>query len=292
MKLELGGASTEVPQWVTELQNSGMLYEVHKFSKFIHGCATLLPEYVRNVPYWVDDASIRDSILRSRGGRILVPTNHKTGVGPGANEIYDHLLPFGTVKDPKLDVKGRTANTVAMIEQAKPKSTAVQNYAYADASMSEEETLQGCCEDFTAGWLFPFCSGYNEEQLAPTSVQKIEPKIFFANERTFLHWLHAGVTLYTISAGILAFADSSNSISAHWYAMALLPISLGFCLYALYIFLWRAEKIKTRVPGRWDDPRGPLLLGSILAGVLAINLVIKCKEIHEFNVAMASEYEL
>lgn len=39
VKLELGGANSEPPQWVTDLQNSGMLYEVHKFSKFIHGCA-------------------------------------------------------------------------------------------------------------------------------------------------------------------------------------------------------------------------------------------------------------
>ena len=127
--------------------------------------------------------------------------------------------------------------------------------------------------------MFLFCSGYNEESFAPTSVQKIEPKIFFANERSFLHWLHAGVTLYTIVAGILAFAYETHSVSAHWYAMALLPIALGFCLYALRLFLWRAEKIRTRIPGRWDDPRGPLMLGSLLAGVLFINLVVKCKEI-------------
>lgn len=287
VKLELGGNSSEPPQWVTELQNSGMLYEVHKFSKFIHGCATLLPEYVRNVPYWVDDASIRDSILRSGGGRILVSADHPTGVGPGANEIYDHLLPFGNVKDPKLTAKGRTATTATMIDQ-KPKTAAVSQF-YADANLTDEETLQGCCEDTCSGWLFPFCSGFNDEQLAPTSVQKIEPKIFLANERTFLHWLHAGVTLYTIAAGILAFASESNSVAAHWYAMALLPIALGFCLYALHVFLWRAEKIRTRVPGRWDDPRGPILLGSILTGVLCINFALKCKEIHMFNESMAHE---
>lgn len=115
VKLELGGANAEPPQWVTDLQNSGMLYEVHKFSKFIHGCAALLPEYVRSVLYWVDDASIRDSILRSGGGRILVKQDHDTGVGPGANEVYDHLLPFGNVKEPRLDAKGRTANTASLV---------------------------------------------------------------------------------------------------------------------------------------------------------------------------------
>lgn len=288
VKLELGGANSEPPRWVTDLQNSGMLYEVHKFSKFIHGCATLLPEYVRSVPYWVDDASIRDSIIRSGGGRILVKADHETGVGPGANELYDHLLPFGNVKDSKLDVKGRTANTIALVEKTAsgpPKITAAQYYA--DADMTEDEilnsTMQACCEDTCAGWLFPFCSGYNEDVLAPTSVQKIEPKIFFANERTFLHWLHSGVILYTIAAGILSFASDTHSVAVHWYAMALLPISLGFCLYALHLFLWRAEKIKTRIPGRWDDSRGPLFLGSILAATLFVNFVLKCREIRKYN---------
>jgi hypothetical protein len=33
---------------------------------------------------------------------------------------------------------------------------------------------------------------------------KIEPKVFFANERTFLAWLHMAVTLASISIAIIA----------------------------------------------------------------------------------------
>ena len=39
--------------------------QVHKFSKFIHGTATLLPDMVQAVPYWVDDESVRPSMLQS-----------------------------------------------------------------------------------------------------------------------------------------------------------------------------------------------------------------------------------
>lgn len=35
------------PHWVEELLQSGYLIEVHKFSKFIHGTATLLPEMIQ-----------------------------------------------------------------------------------------------------------------------------------------------------------------------------------------------------------------------------------------------------
>jgi hypothetical protein len=104
VKLEVKeGSST--PEWVSELQNSGMLYEVHKFSKFIHGCATLISEDVQSVPYWIDDNSIRESILASGAGHILVNDNstehgERAGAGPGANQIYPHLLPHNTTAEP------------------------------------------------------------------------------------------------------------------------------------------------------------------------------------------------
>ena len=44
---------TEAPAWVTDLLDTGYLTEVHKFSKFIHGTATLMPDLVQAVPYWV-----------------------------------------------------------------------------------------------------------------------------------------------------------------------------------------------------------------------------------------------
>ena len=214
-----------------------MLYEVHKFSKFIHGCA---------VPYWVDDASIRDSIIRSGRGRFFAKEDLETEVGPGANEMHNHLLSLGNVKVPHLYTMGCTTNTKSLVNTGPTRSAVVKGDQYnakADVSYGDKlnSTLQGCCKDTCAGWVFPICLGYyNNEMLPPTSVQKIEPMIFFANECTFLHWLHAGVTLFKIAAGILAFASKTSLPLARWYAMALLPISLGFCMYALHLFLWRA----------------------------------------------------
>jgi uncharacterized membrane protein YidH (DUF202 family) len=301
IKLELKSEDSMPPKWVSDLHNSGMLYEVHKFSKFIHGCAVMFPEDVRSVPYWVDDASLRQSILASGGGRILVRTDmseeqkkkiKKPGVGPGANQVYDHLLPFGDVINDRTKIAtGRsrgsknvtlgTAVTVEDLDRTEKSATSFGNYSiYFDNIDEEKEQKESCC-----GWMFPFCSPKNNNMsvIAPTSVQKIEPKVFFANERTFLHWLHAGVTLYTISAGILAFASVEGSEWAHWYAMSLLPISLGFCMYALHVFLWRADRIKTRIPGRWDDPRGPYILGGSIVLVLCINFAVKLVQIWNYE---------
>ena len=55
----------EAPYAARTRQTYSMLAQVHKFSKFIHGTATLLPELVQAVPYWVDDESVRPSMLQS-----------------------------------------------------------------------------------------------------------------------------------------------------------------------------------------------------------------------------------
>ena len=64
---------------------------------------------------------------------------------------------------------------------------------------------------------------------------KVEPKVFFANERTFLAWLHMAMTLASISVGIVAF--SGDSLSAKRYGLILMPVAISFCVYALYIYI-------------------------------------------------------
>jgi len=53
------------PEWVQNMMSSGLITEVHKMSKFIHGTAVLFPDLVQAVPYWIDDESIRESIKQS-----------------------------------------------------------------------------------------------------------------------------------------------------------------------------------------------------------------------------------
>jgi uncharacterized membrane protein YidH (DUF202 family) len=293
IKLEMKGDSMAPPRWVIDLQNSGMLYECHKYSKFVHGCAVLLPEDVVAVPYWVDDVSLRQSIIDCGAQRIL--TDASQGTGPGATSVYGHLLPFGSTRDGRLDTAvGRTSSDKAasqgMVgEKAPMLSTHTYNYGanfYDEDGDMEFGHGEDEEEDTMCGWIFPFCSRSNANYdivLAPTSVQKIEPKVFFANERTFLHWLHHAIILSSVASGILAFSETSGETWGEWYALMLLPISLAFCIYALNVFLWRADRIKTRIPGRWDDPYGPILLGGAVAAVLACNFVIKLIHIAKYN---------
>nr|ODN99815.1 vacuolar transporter chaperone 4 [Cryptococcus depauperatus CBS 7855] len=62
----------EPPQWIRDLINSHLVEAVPKFSKFIHGCATLLPERVDLVPFWLPqmDQDIRKPVLAK--SRVLI----------------------------------------------------------------------------------------------------------------------------------------------------------------------------------------------------------------------------
>lgn len=293
IKLEIKGNDLTPPKWVTDLQNSGLLYECHKFSKFVHGCAVLLPEDIQYVPYWIDDVSLRQSIIDSGGQGVLADA--AVGTGPGANSVYSHLLPFGTTVDDRTTTAvGRTSADIAaahgLIGDRTANKKNMKKFDFgSDYHDDDDELLYGDEEDDTTGcgWMFPYCcrsnNNANDDILAPTSIQKIEPKVFFANERTFLHWLHFGVILSTIASGILAFSERSEQVWGQFYALLLLPISLGFCIYAVNTFLWRADRIRTRIPTQWADAVGPMYLGCILASILSINFILKLYTIITFN---------
>ncbi len=285
IKLELKGGEMTPPKWVSDLQNSGLIYECHKYSKYCHGSAVLLPEDVRSVPYWIDDVTLRDSIVASGGDRILVKEGEEPA--PGANAVYDHLLPFGDQNNDRSQTAvGRTHVSVAASvgitkDQATTKNLATGFNLYGSTNDAEngdyydEDELDDEEEGF-CGWAFPFCSKFNryaDAIVAPTSIQKIEPKLFFANERTFLHWLHYSVVLSSIASAVLSLSENPGEEWRQWYAMAMLPISLAFCVYALHVFLWRQDQIKNRIPARWDDPMGPLMLGSLVVITLLVNFI-------------------
>ncbi len=54
-----------------------------------------------------------------------------------------------------------------------------------------------------------------------------------------------------------------------------MPVSLLFALYALNTYIDRSSKIRTREPTRWDDPLGPVLLGSVFTIALVAQFFIK-----------------
>ena len=131
---------------------------------------------------------------------------------------------------------------------------------------------------------------------------KVEPKTFFANERTLLQWLSMSVLLLFAALALLSNAggvigtrvgpDASRTMPASFApndanrrasgashknnasflgGAALAPVSIAFMAYALWTYLWRARRIARREPSaRYDDIAGPTALVVVLVVVSSV----------------------
>mmetsp|Transcript_14558 Transcript_14558/g.17710 ORF Transcript_14558/g.17710 Transcript_14558/m.17710 type:complete len:203 (-) Transcript_14558:217-825(-) len=102
---------------------------------------------------------------------------------------------------------------------------------------------------------------------------KVEPKVFFANERTFLAWLHTSMLLAGASIAITSF--SGDNLLDQLYGIVLLPVAIAFLCYAMYQYGSRSKLIRTTSPGPYEDIIGPSVLAVILICSIIAQFSIK-----------------
>ena len=100
---------------------------------------------------------------------------------------------------------------------------------------------------------------------------RVEPKVFFANERTFLSWLNFTVILGGLAVGLLNFGDRVGQISAGLFTL----VALMAMIYALITFHWRAKSIRMRGQGGFDDRFGPTVLAIALLLAIIVNFILR-----------------
>jgi uncharacterized membrane protein YidH (DUF202 family) len=100
---------------------------------------------------------------------------------------------------------------------------------------------------------------------------RVEPKVFFANERTFLSWLNFTVILGGLAIGLLNFGDKVGKISAGLFTL----VAMMAMVYALFTFHWRAKSIRMRGQGGFDDRLGPTVLTLALFAAVVVNFVLR-----------------
>ncbi|KAG0347445.1 vacuolar transporter chaperone [Podila minutissima] len=100
---------------------------------------------------------------------------------------------------------------------------------------------------------------------------RVEPKVFFANERTFLSWLQFTVMLGGLALALLNHGNKVARISAGLFTF----VALSFMVYALATYHWRAYKIRNRELGPFDDRIGPTLLCFILLTAMVTNFFLQ-----------------
>jgi uncharacterized membrane protein YidH (DUF202 family) len=106
---------------------------------------------------------------------------------------------------------------------------------------------------------------------------RVEPKVFFANERTFLSWLNFTVILGALAIGMLNFGDRPAFISSFLFT----GVAMATMIYALITYHWRAKSIRMRGQAGFDDRFGPTFLAVILFLAVVVNFVLRITYVPE-----------
>lgn len=105
---------------------------------------------------------------------------------------------------------------------------------------------------------------------------RVEPKVYFAAERTFLSWLEFSIILGGIAATLLNFGIDYVSLASAWAFTILAAIAL---IYSLLLYIWRVDKIRKRrdVKRVYYEKWGPTVLGVGLVVIVLVNFTMRIR---------------
>lgn len=249
----------EPPQWITELVNSHLVESVPKFSKFIHGCATLLEDKINVLPFWLPqmDTDIRKPDTGSFGVKRPEATHSSA-----------------TSFDSSLSADGSKLTLTESVRQKMAKVTETTPLLLRDEESQDNKTLSPAGLQTlirkSKNMLFrgrKQSSG--SKRVVPTAAPPA--KTFFANERTFLSWLRFTLLLGALAIGLLNFSDHVGRVSAIIFTM----LAMVVMIYALYHYHVRANRIERKEVGDFSDKYGPAVLTLFMTFAITINFYRK-----------------
>ncbi|KAJ7285175.1 hypothetical protein C8J57DRAFT_1290626 [Mycena rebaudengoi] len=110
---------------------------------------------------------------------------------------------------------------------------------------------------------------------------KVEGKVWFANERTWVAWLNIAILIGTLS---LALFNASKDQVARNFAYAYAFISFCVVIYGYLLYQHRITMIRRRDPGHFDMILGPLVISAFLFFAILANFWIRVRELREKNI--------
>ncbi|KAH6650285.1 VTC domain-containing protein [Chaetomium tenue] len=106
---------------------------------------------------------------------------------------------------------------------------------------------------------------------------RVEPKVYFAAERTFLGWLEYSIYIGTIAVTLLNFSTEHGNRASFVAASAFTLLALLSLCYSVVIYLYRSSAIRTRRVAQYYDKVGPSILCAALFAAVALNFAFEGK---------------
>lgn len=265
----------EPPAWVRDLVTSHLVEAVPKFSKFIHGGATLLTDYVNLLPFWYTqmDVDIRKpKIQQEYGIRRNAPLRIESSTS--ANELDEEELSGYSGSGVQF------SNDINPLEEDLEETSPLlfQNSHRSRQGNSFFNQLMSYFKDdreFTVkeGTNFDLNGTFKDKLPKGKSICvpiRIEPKVYLANERTFLSWLSVGMLIGGVATALLNYGSNSTLTASIGFFIAALFI-IG---YSTYKYLWRVLMIREKKAVAYGDKFGPNMICGVIFLAIFINYLV------------------
>ncbi|KAG8526274.1 uncharacterized protein KY384_000267 [Bacidia gigantensis] len=283
------GASKKTTDWVRDLMASHLVTEEPRFSKFVHGVAQLFEDHVNSFPFWLSDLETdirkdpQEAFHQEQEKRAKEAADEQAvGSFLGSKSVASFKAavgspvtkpPFETRRRSVADLKGVPSNADIDHdgdEAAKPSSGVLSgvlsfspfsNSRYARAKRAGAKSLPSGVSE-PRRWI---------KDMNPVAV---EPKVWLANERTFVKWQHVSILLASLSLGLYNAAGESNDV-ARSLAVIYTLIAIFAAVWGWWMYLIRSRMIAARSGKDFDNVIGPIVVCICLAVALVLNFSFK-----------------
>ncbi|EPE08820.1 vacuolar transporter chaperone 2 [Ophiostoma piceae UAMH 11346] len=308
IKVREDGTTRKRPAWVEDLMSSHLVHPVPHFSKFIHGTAVLFDDYVNQLPFWLSDlerdirrdpqeAFAEEELRRAQRaadeqvvGSFLGTTGKQSSYKPAKSSPAAKSSSY---------LAGRMASEASVAQRVYGHSMGTAGENGGESSSANGLSSNGISGNRTNGSAYGAISsvlpsfsmtryakwrraketpelpeGVTEptEWLKNSGPLRIEPKVWLANERTFLKWQHICVLLGSLSIALFTAAGSDNMVASTMGLVYILVAAFsGF--WGWYMLHTRRDMIIARSGRDFDNMIGPIVVSVALMVALILNLV-------------------
>ena len=282
------GSNRRHSEWIDEIMSSHLVCEAPRFSKFVHGAASLFEDQINALPFWMslletdirrdpeqafeeeqekknkraEDELAAGSFIESLGKS---PLNGKGSSiskrqSPRVNGKSPASKMLSPVQKPKESEDGSEAQNIGVSSRLKDLFPTFSSTKYAQSKRNKVQLPPGVKEP--------------DYWIKDVGTVKVEPKVWLANERTFIKWCHIAVLLSTLSVTLYNSAGAHNNVARGFAVVyTLIAIFAGTWGYGTYIS--RNRMIRQRSGEDLDNVLGPIIICLALCVALCLNFALR-----------------
>ena len=297
LEVKLRGESAHKAEWVNDLMVSHLVKEAPRFSKFVHGVAQLFEDHVNSFPFWLGEMEndIRrdpETAFQQEQERIAKRAEDDMAVGSflgnRASPSVKPLVGSPISRLPDVESSSRPRPSPQVAPSSRP--SALEGVSHEGPESPEQEDRPVTLSRLAA--LFPTFSFSRASRVQQASVAlppgvrepgtwikdsgpvKVESKVWLANQRTFIKWLHVSILLSSLSLGLYNAAGKTNDI-ARALAIVYTCFAIFSAAWGWYMYEKRSRLIRQRSGRDLDNTFGPLVVCIGLAVALVLNFAFK-----------------